>query len=248
MLLFVVVYPVSNGDRIINHIFCIYEALHKCKPVDVGEDELILFPVGVVNIPPNKGNTTGIRELITTQVNQHFSDKFKNNLQDPDYCCSTIMYTYLDLNLWSSSHENLPDLYVPQYIAQLKKIIGWLNTAKVSHNDILPRNILWSIQNEQLCLLLIDFEDSCFFGESHLRATSNDNRYPFRYKILASKEANYFFQYNVEQFIKQRETFSFVDFMNAKFSELYKGFFEIMTAMRLEVGQNPESSDISQEA
>lgn len=202
-----------------------YEALHNTKPSSsLGEDELIIFPIGVANIPPgNIDNTKNIRKFMIDQINKHFQHKSPKQWETIESCISTMIFRYLDPKHWTSSHETLGVNFIQEYIQQVTKIVNWLNDAKVSHNDLLPRNILWAVINGKLRVVLIDFEDACFFD--HIKPPiAYDHRYPFFHGILPSKRANDFFLFYIKKFVQQRTTFSFSDFMSVHGKILYGEF------------------------
>lgn len=199
-------------------MFKIYKVLKDKKPDGIDE-ELILFPTGVTNLPPITSTTSYVREAWLNSLQEHFSEKLK---ESGNTCLSMVIYPKLSKD-WKSDHEGLTNVeHVNQYIEQLEKVVRWLNAAEVSHNDLLPRNILWSVDKttNKLSIRVIDFEDATFFGDS-LKSAPYDLRYPFYQGHCKepSAEANNFFLKYVTEFIKQREVFRFRLFMEKIDSE-----------------------------
>jgi serine/threonine protein kinase len=209
------------------------------------EMKWILFPDGVANIPPSIiGSTDKLRETLVQRVELHFSHNpsIIAALRDSKACVPTILYPNLDSGRWIASHRTLHDNFIADYIAQLTHIVGWLNAAHVSHNDLLPRNILWSVSNDgKLSVVLIDFEDACFFDEPPPVSFVPDNRYPLVFDIQPSADANYFFLFYIEKFVNQRETYSFADFMKENVYSLRNAFQEKLIAWK----EDEKKDDVS---
>lgn len=108
-----------------------------------------------------------------------------------------------------------------------------LNSAKISHCDLLPRNILWKNSKDGLDLKIIDFDYSCFFGRPVFPSLTKsiyeerDFRYPFYWEyhrgnrcIRGRKEHNLFFLEAIKSFFTRKYS-SFTDFMNEHSESIY---------------------------
>lgn len=162
---------------------------------------------------------------------------------------------------WNNFHENRPypliifpclgtdwtinkpeKQFHSSYLKELRLAVDWLNRSGVSHNDLLPRNVMWRAKEggegrgrgkgstKEVEIKLIDFEYACNFNslipQPFAEAAADDCRYPFRFmdenEIRGSQEANEFFYRAIARFLQSTDS-SFRDFMTKRTStDLFK--------------------------
>jgi hypothetical protein len=210
---------VTNGAVKITLMFEIYGRLFKTKSVELNSPmNTILFPLGVANLPQKEVEASeNVYAHMLRMIRKYFDPRTFPLDKDRPY--PLVIYPLLG-NEWHNTTITKPEKrWHLAFKEQLLRAVNWLNAAEVSHNDLLPRNVMWRVTNDnRLELKLIDFEYSCFFGDyiPHYfnTACEGDSRYPFNKLAVGRKEYNDFFYKNILDFLVSSEgRFStFMDF------------------------------------
>jgi hypothetical protein len=205
----------------VNKQFRIAESLYQQKPLGINPD-LILFPLGTANCPP-ANNNPGLHRLMADKINGHFGNEFRLFLQRRDNVLPVIIYPLLE-KAWTVSQKP-PAAHVDSYLLQLKDAVTWLNAGSISHNDLLPRNILFRLVAGKIEIKIIDFEFSTFFHEELPEdfLQRSDRRYPFcpergvkpDSSVVGQAEFNNFFFLAIKEFVNQQAVGGFTDFMKS---------------------------------
>jgi hypothetical protein len=205
-----------------NLLFEIYRRLFETMPVESVSNptrNTILYPLGVANLPPETvQESENVRLHMLSTIRTYFSEDDFPFDEDRPY--PLVIYPLLS-NEWTNSKP--AEQWYPDYKEQLYHAVNWLNAAEVSHNDLLPRNVMWRVtKDNRLELKLIDFEHSCFFNDyiktEFVSACQRDPRYPFNISAdglaIGGKEHNDSFCKNIKAFMKSKEI-QFYEFMDS---------------------------------
>ena len=132
---------ISNNRSKLDDIMTIYELLYQSNPLE--SSKYFLFPVGHMCLPAND------KYSLTCQSKTLYNalyNKMKLNFGVEFICDHSQLLTFNDLKVTDGWTNNKPlKCYHSSYLKQIKHAVMLMNKAKVVHNDLRPRNVLWRI-------------------------------------------------------------------------------------------------------
>lgn len=132
----------------------------------------ILFPIGYMSMPDPATGGNELYEYLLGSMKQYFKRWTDIEIGSP-----LLMYKTLVGRTNTKPHALVLGNLYKEKVAVAVEV---MNQAKVAHMDLRPENIIWTVCNDELRVMVIDFEDCRFFQEQiPEQERYEDVRYPF---------------------------------------------------------------------